>query len=215
MFLGRRSTRARRITYSACAICCWHTQKVLWFEGAVQTGVSSCSCRCTSPADVNARVIVSGEPAHASANDIAVGVEIITRTTTFSTTWLIWRTGRKTLGSRAVDNLPIRALGYALVAGFEALYGPTRTAAALALPTHALLSRCTAVEAFATVILVSLEVYAPEATATLAFRAAANLIISPPNAVLRAALGVPPAFPSQTPAIIRPGYPWEGAKRSS
>lgn len=101
MFLGRRSTRARRRTHGACAICCWHTQEVPWFEGAVQTGASSCSCRCLSPAEVNARVIVSGEPAHASANDVAVGVDIITRTTTFSTTWLIWRTGRKTLARSA------------------------------------------------------------------------------------------------------------------
>jgi hypothetical protein len=32
----------------------------------------------------------------------------------------------------------------------------------------------------------------------------------PPNAVLRAALVVPPAFPSQTPATVGPGYPGEG-----
>jgi hypothetical protein len=108
-----------------------------------------------SPADVKARVIVSGEPALASVNGVVVGVEISTRTTTFSTTWLIWRTGRKTLGSRAVDNLPIRALRYACVADFEALYGPTRTAAATH-TVYALLPLLTAVGAAATVLFASL-----------------------------------------------------------
>jgi hypothetical protein len=129
-----------------------------------------------------------GKPAHASANDVAVGVEIITRTTTFSTTWLIWRTGRKTLPRRAVENLPIRALRYACVADFEALYGPTRTAA-LALPTHALLPLIAAVEALATVILVSIKVHAPLSAASLARRAATNLVIPPPYAVPSASSG--------------------------
>ena len=35
-----------------------------------------------------------------------------------------------------------------------------------------------------------------------AFRAAADLIISPPDAVLRAALEVPTTFPAQTPATV-------------
>jgi hypothetical protein len=87
--------------------------------------------------------------------------------------------------------------------------------AALALSTHALLPLIAAVEALATVILVSVKVYAPVVAATLAFRAAANLVISPPDAVLRAALGVPPTFPPQTPAIVGPGYPWNGGQGSS
>ena len=87
--------------------------------------------------------------------------------------------------------------------------------AALALPTHALLPRGAAVEALATVALVSLPVDAPIAAAGLAGRAAANLVISTPDAVPGAALGVPPTFPSQTPAVVGPGYPWEGGQRSS
>jgi hypothetical protein len=88
--------------------------------------------------------------------------------------------------------------------------------ASAAHPVHAILSLIAAVEAFATVILVSLKVYAPVVAATLAFRAGANLIISPPNAVPRATLGVPPTFPSQTPAIIiGSGNPWEGGQGSS
>ena len=80
-------------------------------------------------------------------------------------------------------------------------------------PAYALLSLCTAVEALATVILVFLQVYAPALSTGLlaeglAFRAGANLVVSTPNAVPRAALGVPPTFPSQTPAIIRQGNPW-------
>jgi hypothetical protein len=88
-------------------------------------------------------------------------------------------------------------------------------AAAFAHPTHALLPLIAAVEAFATVILVSLSVYAPISAATLAFRAGANLVISTPDAVPRAALGVSPTFPSQTPAIVGSGYPWYGGQRSS
>ena len=52
-----------------------------------------------------------------------------------------------------------------------------------ALPPYALLSLIAAVEAFATVALVCLQVYAPDVAAGLAFRAAANLVVSPPNAV--------------------------------
>jgi hypothetical protein len=81
--------------------------------------------------------------------------------------------------------------------------------AALALPLHALLLLLTAVEAFATVILVSVKVYAPVVAAPLAFGAAANLVVSPPDAVPRAALRVPTTLPSQAPAIvIGQGNPW-------
>jgi hypothetical protein len=86
--------------------------------------------------------------------------------------------------------------------------------AALALSTHALLPLIAAVEALAAVILVSIKVYAPVVAAVLAFRAATNLIVSPPNAVPRAALGVPPTFPAQTPAIVGPSNPWNGGQRS-
>jgi hypothetical protein len=92
---------------------------------------------------------------------------------------------------------------------------PLWGAAALAHPTHALLPLRALVEAFATVILVSIKVYAPVVAATLAFRAAANLVVSSPDAVPRAALGVPPTFPAQTPAIVGPGNPWEGGQGSS
>ena len=57
-----------------------------------------------------------------------------------------------------------------------------------ALPAYALLSLIAAVSATAAVALVCLQVYAPDVAAGLALRAAANLIISPPYAVLRAAL---------------------------
>ena len=87
---------------------------------------------------------------------------------------------------------------------------------ASAAPTlHALLPLLTAVEALATVILVSLEVYAPVLAAGLAFRAAANLVVPPPYAVPRAALGIPPTSPSQSPAIVGPGHPWEGGQGGS
>ena len=56
----------------------------------------------------------------------------------------------------------------------------------MALPMHALLPLIAAVAAAATVILVYIKVYAPVFAATLAFRAATNLLISPPDAVLRA-----------------------------
>jgi hypothetical protein len=84
-----------------------------------------------------------------------------------------------------------------------------------ALPPYALLSLIAAVSAAAAVALVCLQVYAPVFAAGLALRAAANLIISPPNAVPRAALGVPTTFPAQTPAIVGPSHPWEGGQRSS
>lgn len=58
------------------------------------------------------------------------------------------------------------------------------------------LVRSTTLGAAATVALVGLEVHAPISAATLAFRAAANLVISTPNAVPRAALGVPTTFPA-------------------
>jgi hypothetical protein len=87
--------------------------------------------------------------------------------------------------------------------------------ASAAHPVHALLPLLTAVEALATVILVSIKVYAPVVATGLAFRAATNLVVSTPYAVPRAALGVPPTFPSQTPAIVGPGHPWEGGQRSS
>jgi hypothetical protein len=87
--------------------------------------------------------------------------------------------------------------------------------AAAAHTLHTLLPLLTAVEAFATVILVSIKVYAPNSAAGLAFRAATNLVVPAPYAVLRAALGVPPAFPSQTPAIVGPGYPRHGGQGSS
>ena len=84
-----------------------------------------------------------------------------------------------------------------------------------ALPAYALLSLIAAVSAAAAVALVCLQVYAPVFAAGLALRAAANLVVSPPNAVLRAALEVPPTFPPQTPAIVGPGHPWQGGQRSS
>jgi hypothetical protein len=102
------------------------------------------------------------------------------------------------VGAAAATALAGRLLG----AGLAIRY--TRR---LALPPHALLSLCTAVEAFAIVALICLEVYAPVLAATLAFRAGASLIISPPNAVLRAALGVPPTCPSQAPAIVAQATP--------
>jgi hypothetical protein len=91
-----------------------------------------------------------------------------------------------------------------------------RTTRRSARPAYALLSLCTAVEAAATVILVSIKVYAPVVAASLAFRAATNLVVSPPDAVLRAALGVPTTFPPQTPAIIiGQGHRWYGAQSGS
>ena len=82
-------------------------------------------------------------------------------------------------------------------------------------PAHALLSLIAAVSAAAAVALVRLQVYAPDVAAGLALRAAANLVVSAPYAVLRAALEVPTTFPSQTPAIVGPGYPRHGGQRSS
>ena len=80
---------------------------------------------------------------------------------------------------------------------------------------HALLPLRAAVGAAPAVPLVGLKVYAPHSAASLAFRAAANLVISAPDAVLRAALGVPTTFPAQTPATVRPGHPWYGRQRGS
>ncbi len=72
-----------------------------------------------------------------------------------------------------------------------ALLGPTLATAALALTLHALLPLRTAVEALATVALVCLKVYAPVVLAAGPARgAAANLVVSPSDAVPRAALGV-------------------------
>jgi hypothetical protein len=94
--------------------------------------------------------------------------------------------------------------------------GAIRSTRRSARPAYALLSICTAVEAAATVALVCLEVYAPVVAAPLAFRAATNLVVSAPDAVPRAALGVPATFPPQTPAIvICQGYPWEGGQGCS
>jgi hypothetical protein len=86
---------------------------------------------------------------------------------------------------------------------------------AAALPIHALHPIIAAVEAAATVILVSIKVYTPVVAATLALGAGTNLLVFPPDAVLRAALGVPPTCPSQAPAIVGPGCTWEGGQGSS
>src|ERR671920_1341301 len=97
-----------------------------------------------------------------------------------------------------------------------ALLSPILATAALALTLHALLPLCTAVEAATAVALVCLEVYAPVVAAPLAFRAATNLVVSPPYAVLQAALRVPTTFPPQSPAIIiGQGHPWYGGQRGS
>ena len=85
---------------------------------------------------------------------------------------------------------------------------PPKRAGALALPTHAFLSLCAAVEAFATVTLAGLQVDAPVIAAGPAFGAGAHLVVPPPYAVPRAALGVPATFPAQSPAIVGPGHPW-------
>jgi hypothetical protein len=149
------------------------------------------------------------------------------------------------LATLGVEDLPVRAVGYALTAGSSfaerpvTLRGATRAlahpahallphfaapdaawrfatrAAALAHTLHALLSLCTLVEAAATVTLVGLEVYAPVVAAGLARRAGANLVTSTPDAILRAALRVPTTFASKTPAIIGPGHPWHGGQRGS
>ena len=90
-------------------------------------------------------------------------------------------------------------------------------AAPLAHPLHALLPFIAAVGAAATVILVSLKVYAPVVAASLAFRAAADLLVSPPYAVVRAALGVPTAPATETPAIVvvGQGHPGHGGQGGS
>ena len=78
---------------------------------------------------------------------------------------------------------------------------------------HALLSLCAAVEAAAAVILVCLPIDAPISAAGPAFGAGANLVVPPPYAVPRTALGVPAAFPPQTPAIVvGPGHPRNGGQ---
>jgi hypothetical protein len=111
--------------------------------------------------------------------------------------------------ARAVGAVAATALS-ALGAGCA--IRPTRRSA---LPAYALLSLIAAVSAATAVALVCLQVYAPVFAAGLALRAAANLVVSPPNAVLRAALGVPPTFPAQTPAIVGPSHPWKGGQRGS
>ena len=121
-------------------------------------------------------------------------------------------TGAANRAARTADIAVAEAATAVSVDGAGPAVGYTPAAA---LPIHALHPIIAAVEAFATVILVSIKVYAPVVAAVLAFRAGANLLVSPPNAVLRAALGVPPTFPSQTPAIVGPGYPWEGGQGSS
>ena len=81
-------------------------------------------------------------------------------------------------------------------------------------PLHALLPLLTAVEAFATVVLVSIKVYAPVVAAALAFRAAANLVVSPPDAVSSSSTGssLLSSLP-RTPAIVGPGCTWEEGTR--
>ena len=80
--------------------------------------------------------------------------------------------------------------------------------AALAHPAHALGLLGAAVRAAAAVALVRLEVHAPVVAASLSLEAGAHLVVSAPYAVPRTALGVPAAFPSQSPAIVGPGHPW-------
>ena len=118
--------------------------------------------------------------------------------------------GRCAAGDASVGDADLR-VGAALSA-----YQRTATRAiASAHPIHALLVLRAAVEAFATVIVVSIKVYAPLVAGGLAFRAVANLNISLPDAVPRAALGVPPTLPSQAPAIVGPSNPWHGGHCSS
>ena len=94
--------------------------------------------------------------------------------------------------------------------------GATRAAATLAHPAHALLPLRAAVGAAAAVPLVGLQVHAPVVAAGLAFRAAANLVVPPPYAVLRAALGVPTASATETPAIVvGQGHPRHGSQRAT
>jgi hypothetical protein len=86
---GRR-TRGPARTYSARACYCWHTTKSRWYAGTVKIVRRSCeSLRCGSVAGVKARLTVIGVPAQATRNVVAGCVEIYTRTTTRSTTWLL------------------------------------------------------------------------------------------------------------------------------
>jgi hypothetical protein len=86
---GRR-TRGPARTYSARACYCWHTTKSRWYAGAGKIVRRSCgSLRCGSVAGVKARLSVIGVPAQATRNVVAGCVDIYTRTTTRSTTWLL------------------------------------------------------------------------------------------------------------------------------
>jgi hypothetical protein len=85
-----------------------------------------------------------------------------------------------------------------------------------ALPAHAFAALGAAVGAATTVALVFLKVYAPVVAASLAFRAATNFVVSTPDAVPRAALGVPPTFPAkrlQSLAQANPGTEAKAAPR--
>jgi hypothetical protein len=152
-----------------------------------------CSRRCLRVAECTARRNVSSVRGNTCGNWGAGGVHILTR----ATTWLL-RTGRQTLAGCGVEGLPRLAVSDAVAAAER---GTTR-AAALAHPAHTLLSRCATVGAASAVALVGLQVYAPAAAAALAFRAAADLLVPPPYAVLGAALGVPTAPATETPAIV-------------
>jgi hypothetical protein len=99
-----------------------------------------------------------------------------------------------------------------------ALLGPTLATASLAHPAHALGPLRAAVGAAAAVPLVGLMVYAPLSAAALAFRAAANLPLPTPYAVLRAAPGVPTASADRNACslVVRKGRPrYHGGQRGS
>jgi hypothetical protein len=99
----------------------------------------------------------------------------------------------------------------ALTKGARSAAGRSAT---FAHPAHALLLLCAAIAAAATVILVSLQVYAPVSAAGPARGTAANPALSArvPDAVPRAALAVAGAPAAVAPAVVRPGHPRYGGQ---